>query len=152
MRENDRLAWSTLRALLDERNLTVADLHEMLQIRGVPVNRKSLYRLTSSQPVQKLNTAIVRGICEALQVRLEELIEFHKPKFELLHLDPRSQEELDRLIEKDNEGSLTEQEEIRFKALLRAAQKIVLKNSKILFGQARQRLAGQKGSHHQRRE
>jgi DNA-binding Xre family transcriptional regulator len=143
-RERDRGAWSMLRTLLRERNLTVVDLHEMLQVRGVPVNRKSLYRLASSQPVQKLDMVIVRGICEALQVQLGELIQFHKPKIELLHLDPRLQEELSKLIERDNAGKLTEEEDARFNALLGVVRKITLKNAKMLSGQTLQRVAGHK--------
>jgi DNA-binding Xre family transcriptional regulator len=142
MRGKDRWAWSTLRTLLSERNLTVAALHEMLRFRGVPVNRKSLYRLASSQPVQKLDMAIVRGICEALEVHLEELIQFDKPKWELLRLDPRLQEELDNLIERNNAGTLTELEEARFNALLDAVRKITIKNSKMLSGETRQRSSG----------
>lgn len=142
MRGNYRWAWSTLRSLLSERNLTVADLHEMLRTRGVQVNRKSLYRLASSEPVQKLDTAIARGICEALEVHLEELIQFDKPKFELLRLDPRLQEELDGLIERNNAGKLTEIEEARFNALLDAVRRITIKNSKMLSGQTRHRSFG----------
>ena len=64
-------AWSTLRTLLAEKNLTVVDLHERLREQGFDVNNKSLYRFTTSRPVQKIDTAIVRAICEALDVGLE---------------------------------------------------------------------------------
>src|SRR5271166_6056431 len=123
-------AWSTLRTLLAEKNFTVADLHERLREQGFDVNKKSLYRLTTSRPVQKVDTAIARAICEALDVGLEDLIQFQKPKFELQRLDRRSQKQLDRLMDKNNEGKLTEKERAQFKALLDEVQRITLYNSK----------------------
>ena len=132
-------AWSTLPTLLAEKNLTVADLHQILSKRGFEVNKKSLYRLAAPQPIQKLDTAIIRAVCEALEVRLQDLIQFQQPKFELKHLDPRSQKELDRLMDKNNEGELTQKEKTRFKALLDEVQKISLYNSKALLNQKRLR-------------
>ncbi len=139
MSGHDKWAWSTLPTLLAEKNLTVADLHQILQKRGLAVNKKSLYRLAASQPVQKLDTAIVRAVCEALEVRLQDLIQFQKPKFELKRLDPKSQQELDRLMDKNNEGELTKNEQARFKALLDEVQRISLYNSKALLNQKRLR-------------
>ena len=139
MSGHDKGAWSTLPNLLAEKNLSVADLHQILQKRDFAVNKKSLYRLASSQPVQKLDTAIVRAVCEALDVRLEELIQFQKPKFALKHLDARSQKELDRLMDKNNEGELTKSEQARFKALLEEVQKMSVYNAKALLSQKRLR-------------
>jgi DNA-binding Xre family transcriptional regulator len=139
MSGSEKGAWSTLRTLLAEKNLTVIDLHQMLRKQGFDVNKKSLYRLATSRPVQKLDTAIARAICEALDVRLEDLIQFQKPKFELQRLDRRSQEELDRLMDKNNEGKLTEKERARFKTLLDEVQKVTLYNSKMLVSQKRLR-------------
>jgi DNA-binding Xre family transcriptional regulator len=139
MSGNDKGAWSTLPNLLAEKNLTVADLHQILRKRGFEVNKKSLYRLTASQPVQKLDTGIVRAVCEALDVRLQDLIQFQKPKFELKRLDPKSQRELDRLMDKNNEGELAKAEQARFKALLDEVQRISLYNSKVLLNQKRLR-------------
>ena len=137
MSGHDKGAWSTLPNLLAEKNLTVADLHEVLRKRGVSVNKKSLYRLTASQPVQKLDATIIRAVCEALEVRLQDLIQFQKPKFELKRLDSQSQRELDRLMDKNNEGELTQKEKPRFKALLDEVQKISLYNAKALVSQKR---------------
>lgn len=131
-------AWSTLRMLLAEKGLTVADLHEMLKA-DFPVNIKSLYRLTGTGPVQKLDLKIVRAICAALKVEIGELIRFEKPKFELMRLDPASQAELDELMDKNNEGRLTEEEQARFNALLEKVQRITLYNSKLLVDQKRLR-------------
>ena len=139
MSGTEKGAWSTLRTLLAEKNLTVVDLHQMLRKQGFDVNKKSLYRLATSRPVQKLDTAIARAICEALDVRLEDLIQFQKPKFELQRLDRRSQQELDRLMDKNNEGKLTEKERARFKTLLDEVQKVTLYNSKMLVSQKRLR-------------
>ncbi|MFY9984525.1 MAG: helix-turn-helix domain-containing protein [Chthoniobacterales bacterium] len=139
MSGHDKGAWSTLPSLLAEKNLTVADLHQVLRKRGFEVNKKSLYRLTTSQPVQKLDATIVRAVCEALDVRLQDLIQFQKPKFELKRLDQRSQQELDRLMDKNNEGELTQKEKTRFKALLDEVQKVSLYNAKALVSQKRLR-------------
>jgi hypothetical protein len=43
-----------------------------------------------------------------------------------MSLEGRSQQELARLMEKHNEGELTEKELVRFKTLLEEAQKIIL--------------------------
>ena len=139
MSGNDKGAWSTLPNLLAEKNLTVADLHQILQKRGFEVNKKSLYRLAAPEPIQKLDTAIIRAICEALEVRLQDLIQFQKPKFELKRLETRSQQELDRLMDKNNQGKLTKTEQARFKALLDEVQRISLFNAKALLNQKRLR-------------
>jgi DNA-binding Xre family transcriptional regulator len=130
-------AWSTLPNLLAEKNLTVADLHQILEKRGFKVNKKSLYRLTASEPVQKLDTTIARAVCDALDVGLQDLIQFQKPKFELKRLDPKAQQQLDRLMDKNNQGELTKNEQARFKALLDEVQKVSLYNAKALAGQKR---------------
>jgi DNA-binding Xre family transcriptional regulator len=132
-------AWSTLPNLLAEKNLTVADLHQILRKRGFEVNKKSLYRLAATHPIQKLDAAIVRAVCEALGVRLQDLIQFQRPKFELKRLDPKSQQQLDRLMDKNNQGELTKNEQARFKALLDEVQRISLYNAKALLSQKRLR-------------
>lgn len=139
MSGHDTGAWSTLPTLLAEKNLTVADLHHILEKRGFEVNKKSLYRLAASRPMQKLDTAIVRAVCEALDIGLQDLIQFQKPKFELKRLDPKSQQQLDRLMDKNNEGELTKTEQARFKALLDEVQRISLYNAKALLNQKRLR-------------
>ncbi|PWT80579.1 MAG: hypothetical protein C5B58_11270 [Acidobacteria bacterium] len=67
------------------------------------------------------------------------LIQFQRPKFELKHLDAKSQKELDRLMDKNNGGELTKSEQARFKALLDEVQRISLHNSKALLNQNRLR-------------
>ena len=139
MSGHDKGAWSTLPTLLAEKNLTVADLHQILRKRGFEVNKKSLYRLAASQPVQKLDATIVRAVCEALEVRLQDLIQFQKPEFELKRLDPKSQQQLERLMDKNNRGELAKDEQARFKALLDEVQRISLYNAKALLSQKRLR-------------
>jgi DNA-binding Xre family transcriptional regulator len=139
MSGHEKGAWSSLPNLLAEKNLTVADLHQILRKRGFKVNKKSLYRLAAPEPIQKLDTAIIRAICEALEVRLQDLIQFQKPKFELKRLEPRSEQELDRLMDKNNQGELTKTEQARFKALLDEVQRISLYNAKALLNQKRRR-------------
>src|ERR1700751_6283111 len=111
----------------------------MLQKVSFAFNKKSLYQLPRHHTVHKLDTAIVRAVCEALDVRLQDLIQFQKPKFELKRLDPKSQRELDRLMDKNNEGELSKSEQARFKILLDEAQRISLYNAKALLNQKRLR-------------
>jgi DNA-binding Xre family transcriptional regulator len=128
-------AWSMLRTLLAEKNLTVAALHAKLHDKGFDVNKKSLYRLTTSRPIQKIDVAIVKSICEALNVGLEDLIQFQKPKFELRRLEPKIERELHQLMDKNNAGALTKKEQARYRALLDKVQKITLYNSQMLMDQ-----------------
>lgn len=72
-------------------------------------------------------------------MRLQDLIQFEKPRFELKRLDSRSQQELDRLMDKNNERELTKNEQARFKALLDEVQRISLYNAKALVSQKRLR-------------
>jgi DNA-binding Xre family transcriptional regulator len=123
MSGSDRQAWSTLRTLLAEKNLTVVDLHEKLREQGFEMNKKSLYRLAASHPIQKIDTAIARAVCEALNVGLEDLIQFQKPRLELQRLNRRSEKELDRLMDNNNEGKLTEKQRARLKTLLDEVEK-----------------------------
>jgi len=139
MSGSEHQAWSTLRTLLAEKNLTVVDLHGKLRKRRFEVNKKSLYRLATSRPVQKIDTAIARAVYESLDVGLEDLIQFQKPRFELQRLNRRSEKELDRLMDKNNEGKLTAKDRARFKTLLDEVQKITLFNSKMLADQKRRR-------------
>jgi DNA-binding Xre family transcriptional regulator len=139
MSGSEHQAWSTLGTLLAEKNLTVVDLHEKLREQGFEVNKKSLYRLATSQPVQKIDTAIARAVCEALNVGLEDLIQFQKPRLELQRLNRRSEKELDRLMDNNNEGKLTEKQRARLKTLLDEVEKITLYNSKMLVDQKRRR-------------
>lgn len=132
-------AWSTLRILLPEKNLTVVDLHEKLRERGLEVNIKSLYRLATSRPIRKIDTIIVRAICQALDVSLEDLIQFERPKFHMQHLDRALEKELNKLMDKNNEGQLTQQERARFYTLLQQVQKINLHNSRVLVDQKKLR-------------
>src|SRR5258708_12764221 len=98
MSGQDKGAWSTLPTLLAEKNLTVADLHQILRRRGFDGNKKSLYPLAASQPVQKLDTAIVLAVSEALEVRLQHLINFQNPNIESNHPYPQSHTQLHPLL------------------------------------------------------
>ena len=89
--------------------------------------------------MQKIDTAIARAICESLDVGLGDPIQFQRPKFELRRLDPRSEKELARLMDRNNEGKLTEKERARLQTLLDEVQKITLYNSKMLVDQKRLR-------------
>ena len=132
-------AWSTLRTLLAERNLTVLDLHEKVRSQGFEVNKKSLYRLAASRPIHKVDMDIARAVCEALGIELGDLIQWQEPRLVLRRLDRKSEKALDRLMDKNNQAKLTEKERSRFEELLTQVQKITLYNSKVLVHQKRSR-------------
>jgi DNA-binding Xre family transcriptional regulator len=136
-------AWSTLRTLLAERNLTVLDLHEKVRSQGFEVNKKSLYRLAASRPIHKVDMDIARAVCEALGIELGDLIQWQEPRLVLRRLDRKSEKELDRLMDKNNQAKLREKERSRFEELLRQVQEIALYNSKILVDQKRSRQSKQ---------
>jgi hypothetical protein len=117
----------------------VIDLHDKLRDQGFEVNKKSLYRLATSRPIHKLDTAIARAVCEALDIRLQDLIQFSETTCSLRYLDHSSQKELDHLMEKNNQTKLTPKERARFEELLEQAQQITLYNSRVLIDQKRLR-------------
>ena len=105
-----QLLWSNLGMLLAEHNMSVLALHKRLQEKGVVVNLKSLYRLTGSQPLQKIDARIVKPICLVLGVDLSELIPLEKPKLSLLKLDPATQARITGLLDKNSQGTITKRE------------------------------------------
>jgi hypothetical protein len=117
---------------LAERNLTVLDLHEKVRSQGLEVNKKSLYRLATSRPIHKVDMAIARAVCEALRIELGDLIQWQEPRLVLRRLDRKSEKELDRLMDKNNQAKLTGKERSRFEELLAQVQEITLYNSKVL--------------------
>ena len=131
--------WSNLGMLLAEHNMSVLALHKRLQEKGVSVNLKSLYRLASSQPLQKFDARIVKPICFVLGVDLSELISLEKPKLSLLKLDPVTQARITNLLDKNNQGTITKRERAELERLVDKAEKISLHNARALVEYRQQR-------------
>ena len=137
MEGKTRGAWSNLRLILAQRNLSVLDLQKTLQKRGVSVNVKSLYRLTDPAPLWKIDTRIVNAICQTFGLELGDLIQLEKPTKELKRLAPEKQQRLDALMEKNNAGQLTRAERAELTRLVDESQRISLHNARVLVEQKR---------------
>jgi DNA-binding Xre family transcriptional regulator len=132
-------AWSNLRLILAQRNLSVLDLRKTLQKRGVSVNVKSLYRLTEPAPLWKIDTRIVNAICQTFDLELGDLIQLEKPTKELKRLAAERQQRLDALMEKNNAGELTRPEGAALTRLVEESQRISLHNARVLVEQKREK-------------
>jgi hypothetical protein len=129
-------AYSRLKRLLGERNITVPELYKRIQPRGMQVNLKSLYRLSREhQPLACLDLRVAGAICQGCEVPLSELIIFETPKATLHRLSAAKQKRLDILMAKNNEGQLTDGEREELQALVREAEEMTLANARILAGQ-----------------
>ena len=126
-------AYSRLGFLLARRNLSVLGLQRKLEAAGVPVNVKSLYRLTEETPLQKIDLRIVAAICQTFDIALGELISFEKPKARLCRLDDKAQSRLEALMSKSNEGRLTAAERKEFATLAGEAHRISMANARTLL-------------------
>lgn len=141
MNGNTPEAYSRLRLILAEKNLSVFQLHRELNESGVPVNIKSLYRLTSDDPLQKMDLRIAAAICQACDAELGELISFEKPAAQLQHLPEKDQARLDDLMAANNEGKLSAAERREFNALAEKAHRLSLENARILQAERRRTAA-----------
>jgi DNA-binding Xre family transcriptional regulator len=133
-------AYARLRIVLAQRNMTVFQLHRQLEGADCAVNIKSLYRLASEEPLQKVDLRIAAAICRACDVDLGELITFEKPRPQLRRIDARTQARLEELMAKNNDGKLTANEKREFAQLAERAHRISLENARVL--QAERRRSG----------
>lgn len=132
-------AYSRLKRLLDEHNMSIPELHRRLVQRGTRVNLKSLYRLSNDQyPLQRLDLRVAGAICYLYDVRLSELITFEEDGDLLSHLSVTKQKRLDALMAKNNAGHLTNAEREALQRLVREAEEITLRNARVLASQRRQ--------------
>lgn len=130
-------AYSQLPKVLAKCRLKISDLHEKLKAAGVNVNHKSLYRLTSPDPLQKIDTRIIGAICHTCDVSIQDIIAFEKPKLVLEKLSSAEQKRLDYLMAQHNEGKLTANEMREFDDLSQKAHQLTLANARLLVAQRR---------------
>jgi hypothetical protein len=135
-------AYSRLKRVLQEQNVTVAELHRRLREQGLRTNLKSLYRLSNAeQPLKRLDLRVAGAICEALALPLSELIAFETGKEKLRRLSAAKQKRLDQQMAKNNnDGTLTGTEQQELRALVQEAEEIMRHNARRL-AQQRQPLA-----------
>src|SRR6188768_2939868 len=113
---NGRLpvAYSHLPEILSKSRLKITDLKRRLEDAGVRVNPKTLYRLTSTAPLQKIDTRVIGAICLACDVGIEEVIIFDQPRAEIQKLSDPEQERLEDLLTKHSENKLSKSETAEF--------------------------------------
>jgi len=132
MNGNDPSAYSRLRILLAKLNWTVFQLHRRLAAEGFAVNIKSLYRLASEEPLEKIDLRIAAAICSVCKVTFGELITLEKPRAQLRQLDAKTQARLNELMERGNDGTLTARQKKEFELLAEKAHRISLENARVL--------------------
>jgi hypothetical protein len=125
-------AYSRLILVLARMNMTVYQLHRRLAEGGFPVNIKSLYRLASDEPIQKIDLRIAAALCRVCDVELGELITLEKPRVRLQRLDAGTQSRLETLMSKNNDGKLTVGEKREFAELAEKAHRLSLDNARAL--------------------
>jgi hypothetical protein len=130
-------AYSRLKRILKQQQLTVPELHRRLIGNGLYVNLKSLYRLNDEgQPVERLDMRVAGAICQVIAVPLSDWIVFEEES-RLRTLDADQQTRLNALMEKNNAGSLTAEEREELQSLVRTAEEITLNNARLLAAQQR---------------
>ena len=132
------VAYSRLQKILQQRRLSVPELHRRLQQRSQAVNIKSLYRLNDAQqPLARLDLRVAGAICQLCDVTLADLVDFSGQSAKLATLPVDKQKQLDALMDKNNEGKLTRNERRELQDLVRQTQEITLHNARILAEQQR---------------
>jgi hypothetical protein len=134
-------AYSRLKRVLKQQALSVPELHRRMRHGGFRINIKSLYHLSDeSRPVQRLDMRVAGAICQVCAVPLSEWIVFEPDEGKLRALTSDRQERLDKLMEKNSAGQITEAERDELQTLVREAEEITLANARLLAEQ-HQRLA-----------
>jgi hypothetical protein len=132
-------AYSRLKQVLAEQELTVSELYRRIQDQGLRVNLKSLYRLGNDrQRVERLDLRVAGIICQVCRVPLSDLISFDPPRARLRRFPANKQKRLDLLMARNNDGRLTRTEQRELQALVREAEELTLENSRTLANQRRE--------------
>ncbi len=132
------VAYSRLPKILDERHLSVPELHRRLQQQNQRVNIKSLYRLNDAhQPLARLDLRVAGAICQLCDVTLADLVDFSGQGARLATLPADKQDRLDTLMDKNNQGKLGRKEQRELQDLVRETQEMTLHNARILAEQQR---------------
>jgi hypothetical protein len=134
------LARSSLAGILRQKQLTVADLLRRIDEMGVSLDKKTVYRLTKTEPLRTLNLPAVAAVSHALELAdPSELIEWTAaagpPR--LQRIDEATQRRLDELMDRNTEGRLTAAERREFAALGELVEKLSLENASLLARQTR---------------
>jgi len=73
-------AFSRLKAILDEKGLSAADVVRRIAEQGDRINPKSVYRLVDpEEPLEKVDMRVIGAICQALDVGIGDVLTFDEP-------------------------------------------------------------------------
>jgi DNA-binding Xre family transcriptional regulator len=125
-------AYSRLSRILTDRRFTVADLCKRLTEKGVEFDRKSIYRLAGFKPMQTINAPILGAVCEELDIGVGEIIAWEPSRPELHRIDEKTQDRLTFLMDRSNDGQLSDSEARELAELGDYAEKLSLENARIL--------------------
>ncbi len=96
------------------------------------MNIKSLYRLASEEPLEKIDLRIAAAICKICGATFADLITLEKPRARLQQLDAKTQSRLNALMELNNDGKLTARQKREFEQLAERAHRLSLENARTL--------------------
>ncbi len=135
-------AYSRLMHVLNQRKMTLPELRQRLEQRGVRVSAKSLHRLGNEhRSLRRLDLRVAGAICQVCEAPLSELIAFAPDSREMASFQPAEQERLDVLMAKNNDGHLTAAEHEELATLVGEAEQMTLHNARVLARQRRQQAA-----------
>lgn len=127
---------SRLPILLKERQMTVLSLQRQLAQQGRVVNKNTLYRLASRQPLKKVDLTIAGEICSLFGIGLDELFVIRQQQGgeKQVTFTNEQKERMRILWELAREGTITPEEERElhqlvgeeWEAAINAAQKNVM--------------------------
>jgi hypothetical protein len=134
------LARSSLAGILRQKQWTVADLLRRMDEMGVALDKKTVYRLATNEPLRTLNLPVVAAVSHALELEdPSELIcwtaSASPPR--LQRIDEATQARLDELMDKNTEGRLQAAERREFEKLGELVEKLSLENASLLARQTR---------------
>lgn len=131
----NQLAYCGLGQILADRDMSVRHLGELLERRGTPVGKNTLYRLVKTEPIDRIDLQILGALRDALEVTLDELLVFESPSDGLKQISPAKQRRLHALMAKNTEGALNKEERAEFLKLGKEAEKLTLANARQLAAQ-----------------
>ncbi len=132
-------AFSRLKAVLDSKNLSVADLVRRVSDQGDRINAKSLYRLADpEEPLEKVDMRVIAAICQALSVGIGDLLTFDEPEI-IERFSLEKQAHMDELMARHQNKNLP----VRNSTELRQLQVLVEEAESVALGNAR-RLANRR--------
>jgi hypothetical protein len=119
----DVAVYPRLNHLLHTMNMSVAELERLIERRfGRSVNVKTLYRLTSTRPVQRADLEIAGAVATVLGVTLDDLFEIRTDstveRDETTVLDPAESRRLAQLFDRQSHGALGEAERSEIERLV----------------------------------